>query len=382
MTALLERTGTATVDAGALKLATAWAARALPARAPQPALAGMLLSTTDGELTLTAWDWNTLCTTTVDCAGDLGTILVNGSLLSDIAAQLTGLATLELDGSELLARSGSGRSRYRMRLMVAEEYPPYRPAPVVIGTAKALGEALGRVVHAAAKEPAAGTNLNAVSVEARGGQLRLLATDGHQLARAVTTWEGPDIDFAVDARRLAGLAKELGGWDVQLGLDPDRISIHAGGRTAVLGQMAGKYHTYTSTEPYFGRSWSTGYADLDKADLLTAVAEASPTLERLQHAAGTLRLAFTAGEVEVSSSANELGASTSAAGCHLDGEPRTELFSAEYLLNALKAIPADVVRISFAPTAGNPTLFSPLTAAGEIDLANSHIVMAKKEIKS
>ncbi len=380
----MERTGTATVDATALKLATAWASRALPTRAPHPALAGMLLSTaptdTGPELTLTAWDWRTMCTATVECAGDLGTLLVNGSLLSDIAARLTGIASLEIDGSELAIRSGSGRSRYRTRLMLAEEYPPFRPAPVPVGVVKGLGEALGRVVHAAAKEAPSGTNLDAVSAEARDGQLRLLTTDRYQIARAVAEWDGPDLDFAVDARRLAALAKDLGGWDVRLGLDPDRISIHAGGRTAVLGQVAGKYQTWTGTEKFFDRKWTSGHVDLDKADLLDAIADASPTLEREQHAAGTVRLAFGEGEVEVSSSAHERGASTSAAGCHLDGKPRSELFSAEYLLNTLKAIPADVVRISFAPTVGNPTLFSPL-AAGVVDLAHSHIVMAKKEIQ-
>ncbi len=378
MTATLERTATITVDSAALKLATAWAARALPRRPPHPALTGMLLTTAESALTVTAWDWNTLCSATVDIVdGDLGTVLVNGSLLADITSRLTGTSSLDLDSSELLARSGSGRAKYRLRLMPAEEYPHYRPAPPAVGAATKLGEAITRVAYAAAKEPPAGTNLDAVSAQARDGVLRLFCTDRYRMASTSTPWTGPDIDFAVDARRLAELSAHLGGWDVQIGIDPDRIALHAGGRTAVLSQVGGDYVTVDKARSFYERPWTQGHVDLDRVDLLTALDDASPTVEREQHVGGTVRLEFTEGEVTVSSTAAELGASDSVAGCRLDGDPRAEMFVGDYLQQALKAIPGDTVRISFGKPNGAPTLFSPL-AGDEIDLGQSHIVMSKK----
>jgi DNA polymerase-3 subunit beta len=382
VTTTLERTATTTVEAAALKLAAQWAARALPTRAPHPSLTGTLLATTeDGNLTATAWDWTTLCSAEIDADegidDGIGTILVNGHLLAEVAARLTGAVTLDLDGSELHLRSGGGRSKYRLRLMRAEEYPPSRPAPVPVGTVKKLGEAVGRVAYAAAVNPPAGTNLDVVAGETVNGKLRLHATDRYRMALAEVEWDGPDLEFAVSARRLAELTRQFGDWDIRIGIDPDRLGLTAGGRTAVLSQVGGKYLTPTMSDKFFVKDWAAGHADLDRADLLEALADASPTAQREQHAGGNVTLTFGPGEVDVQSSSAETGAATSAAGCHLDGPERTEIFDLGLLVETLKAIPDDQLRISFAPKPGMPTLFSPVVD-GRSDLANSHIVMPKR----
>ena len=396
MTGMLERTTTISVDAAALKVATAWVSRALPARAPHPALSGILLNATEeGALSLTAWDWTTLCSATIDAAtidaasidansgtaGPLGIVLVNGSLLTDVSARLAGNVTLDIDGTELQARSGAGRSRYRLRLMPADEYPHYRPAPTAVGTAKRLGEALARVAYAAATDPPAGTNLDVVSAQAKDGALKLFATDKYRMALTEVPWDGPDLQFAVNAKRLAELTRALGDRDIRIGLDPDRVAFHAGARTAVLSQVGGQYLTVEKSRSFFERNWQDGYADLDRPELLDALADVSPTAEREQHAAGTVTLAFTRGEVGVASRSAEKGDGASAAACHLDGPDRLELFDLALLTQTLKAIPENQIRISFAPRAGLPTLFSPVVES-RIDLANSHVVMPKRARKA
>lgn len=351
MTATLERTA-AGVDLPALQSATAWAARAPTKNPPHPSLLGAMLQVRDGEMTLSAFNGETYCTATVDAEGDLGPLLVNGTLLATIADKATrSVVEMVAEGSELAVKAG--RDRYRLRLMVAEEYPTAPEIPAEAGAAYGLGTALARIAHAAGDEPSGDAQLQCVLLHAEGGRITLYTCDRHRFGRAQAEWDGEDFEILIDARKLLDVARPLGE-EIRLGWTQNLLSLSADGRTAVLRRNAGTLASVTVLERHFGQAWDEGHADVDRDDLLDGIARATPTVDR-EH--GVVDLHFEPGGVSVASQAEELGeaAIPVAAEVHLPTGPAVYRVHQPSLTDALRSLPSDVVRIAAGRSGARPS---------------------------
>lgn len=121
------------IEKKALADALAWVAAAVPKRPRSPVLTGIKVSAEGDEVVLRAFDYDIGHTARVpaDVVTE-GGALVSGHFLGMIVAGLQG-ATVELvvDRPNLLI--SSGRSSFRARLMVAEDYPALPDFPPRVG---------------------------------------------------------------------------------------------------------------------------------------------------------------------------------------------------------------------------------------------------------
>ncbi len=116
------------IDRSQLAHALATVTRAIETRNSIPILANVLLAVEDGQLRLTGTDLDVEITTSLpvlDCHS--GSATVPGKMLADIAKRVTGDITLELDAASSGGRLtvASGRSRYKLDVLPAEDFPSF-----------------------------------------------------------------------------------------------------------------------------------------------------------------------------------------------------------------------------------------------------------------
>src|SRR5690606_7919468 len=112
------------IDRSQLAHALATVNRAIESRNTIPILTNVLLAVEDGQLRLTGTDLDVEITTSLpvlDCQP--GSVTVPGKMLADIAKRATGDVTLALDEGRLTV--ASGRSRYKLDVLPAEDFPSF-----------------------------------------------------------------------------------------------------------------------------------------------------------------------------------------------------------------------------------------------------------------
>lgn len=228
------------VDAAALAEAAPSVARVVPNRPTTPILAGMLIESGAGAVTLSGFDYESSIRVTVPAEVlRPGSVLVPGRLLAEIAGAFpAGPIAITADGNEA-ELTGEGTSFVLQTLPVAD-YPALPEAPAVSGSVD-LAE-FDRAVHQAVI--AAGRDellpiFTGVLIDIDGAELTLMATDRYRMAVRTLAWEPADpqakAQLLVPARGLGTVTRGLlPGSRVDLGFDPDPAgvpTISFGGRS-------------------------------------------------------------------------------------------------------------------------------------------------------
>ncbi|MCX5216140.1 DNA polymerase III subunit beta [Kitasatospora sp. NBC_00240] len=175
--------------AGVLADAVSYTAKALPSRPPVPVMAGILLTTGDNGLRLSAADGEvyTSATLSAEIAAD-GQALVPGRLFNDICGKLPKGAEvdLEADGARLTLLCGS--ARFTLPLLPIEEYPamPAIPDAVARLDAEAFGDAVAQVAVAVGRDDTLPA-LTGIQLRLTGALLVLAASDRYRVGRREIT---------------------------------------------------------------------------------------------------------------------------------------------------------------------------------------------------
>lgn len=220
----------ATVNAKDLDAVVGWAMSAVPHRSPLPILSAISLAVADGELAAEGFDFETHARSSGPADGHLDPVHVNGAMLAKVASQVTGVVTFTIDGTWL--HIASGKDRYRLPTMPADDYPTLPGLPPAVGDSVAFIDAVSCVAQsaAAATGPAAAARpqLAGVHIEAADGHLTLRATDGYRMSRVETAWDGQDFAVLVPAKILGERARAIGIGQVGLHATPNRFGLTAG----------------------------------------------------------------------------------------------------------------------------------------------------------
>ena len=177
-----------------LKLATRATAIA-EKKSTMPALALCLLEARGGRLSCSATDM--FCALVDSVAADVtaeGSLAVNPKDLADRLKNLPdGPVTLVTKDGALTLRSKSSARRYTMRGLNGEDYPPLpkvdASAPTISLGQGILSELIAHTAFAVSTDDTR-AHLSSVLVEMGGGTVRMVATDGHRLAKTEKTIEG------------------------------------------------------------------------------------------------------------------------------------------------------------------------------------------------
>jgi DNA polymerase-3 subunit beta len=213
------------VERDQLADAVAWTAKSLPTRPSVPVLAGVLMRVSDGQLTVSGFDYEVSSQVSVIVEADSdGAALVSGRLLAEITKALPAKPVeVAAVGSHLELVCGS--ARFTLPTMPVEDDPTLPTMPETAGLVEAqpFALAVAQVAIAAGRDETI-PMLTGVRMELDGTTLSLLATDRYRAAIRELTWrpkeDGVSLQALVPARTLHDTAKTLGplGGEVTVGL--------------------------------------------------------------------------------------------------------------------------------------------------------------------
>ncbi|GAA4677948.1 DNA polymerase III subunit beta [Phytohabitans rumicis] len=367
------------VERDALADAVAWTAKSLPNRPSVPVLAGVMMRVTDGQLTVSGFDYEVSSQVSLDVQGDAdGAALVSGRLLAEITKALPAKPVdIAAVGSHLELVCGS--ARFTLPTMPVEDYPTLPDMPSSAGTLDAaqFASAVAQVAIAAGRDETL-PMMTGVRLELNGSSIAMLATDRYRLAMRELQWrpDNPEVSLnaLVPARTLADTAKTLG----PLGGDVTMALAQGGAGEGMIGFVGGTRRTtsrlldganYPPVRSLFPASHN--------AEARVSVAALNEVVRRVALVADRttpVLLSFSDEGLVVEAGGTEEARASEAMEATFTGEALTIGFNPQYLLDGLAALGSPIAQLSFVD-AFKPAVISPAGEDGEIIPGYRYLIM-------
>jgi DNA polymerase-3 subunit beta len=324
--------------------------RAVSSRATLPVLANVLLRTQDGGLKLTA----TNLEIGINCwvAGKVseeGEITVTAKLLSDLVSSFPNQRIdLVLSPKDRTLKVTCAGSRSSIKGIEADEFPVVAAigdAPATSVDARALREALGEVVFAAATDESRPI-LTGVLTRLAGTRMTLAAADNYRIAvrhlELASAVDG-EVLIVVPGRSYGELMRILpdGEAPVEITVTPNKSQVlfHAEGIDLVSRLIEGQFPNYEPVIP----TAHTSRAVIDREAFLAGARRASIFA---RDSANIVKIAVGSEEedasaVSISAHAADIGDAADALDATIEGSPTTIAFNARYLIDVLSNLGAE-----------------------------------------
>ncbi len=373
------------VERDVLADAVAWAARSLPVRPSAPVLAGLLIETTDNELLLSTFDYETSARATVPAdVSDEGRALVSGRLLADICRSLPAKPVeMTIEGAKVSLTCGS--ARFSLQTMPVEEYPSLPDMPQATGTVRSdvFAAAVAQAVTAAGRDDMLPV-LTGVRIEIDGSDIALLATDRFRLSLRELTWEPGSTDATaaalVPARVLADTAKSLtAGTEVTIALSTSGSGEGIIGFEGAAGGGVRRTTTrlldgeFPKVRTLFPSEQST-IARVERTSLVEAVKRVSLVAERNT----AVQLAFSDGVLTLDAGSGDEALATEQIDAQVKGADITTGFNPQFLLDGLTALESPFVEMAFTQASKPAVMAGVDSLDGEADLAFRYLLMPRR----
>src|SRR6266496_3126944 len=284
-------------------------AAAVPAKTTLPVLANVLVEATKQGLRLSGTDLDIAVSTTVAADVDAeGAVTLPAKKLSDIVRELPSAPIRLSAAGEQRVAIECGRSRFKLLGLPREEFPSFPAVKFDKAWKASAGVVHKLVTHVAfaASTEESRPILNGVLWELRPDRMRMVATNGHRLAKMdVPASGGSTADLIVPPKALEQIRRL---YAPEVDLENDK------------------------------------HATIDKLAMTAALRRMSIVASDQTH---RIRLAFTGGTVRFSVQTPDLGEAQDELPVTYEGEPLEIGFNAMYLLEILKYMPTDEVRLSF-----------------------------------
>ncbi|MFI1194044.1 DNA polymerase III subunit beta [Micromonospora sp. NPDC020750] len=370
-----------TVERDAFAEAVTGTAKALPARPGVPILAGLMLRTTEGGVTVSGFDYEVSNQAHVrGTVAEPGVVLVSGRLLAAIVQSLPH-KPIDLTGVGAHLELVCGSARFTLPTMPVEDYPalPDMPAPAGTVDAAAFAAAVAQVAVAAGRDETL-PMMTGVRIELSGGNLAMLATDRYRLAVREMEWnpDDPDVNLnaLVPARTLHDTVKALGplGGNITLAL-----SQGAAGE-GMIGFARDTRHTTSrlldgANYPPV-RSLFPADAPLSAVVPVAALIEVVKRVALVAERTTPVLLTFTPGEdtLTVEAGGTEEARASEAMDATFTGETLTIGFNPQYLIDGLNNLGAVNAHFAFVD-AFKPAVITPANANGEVIPGYRYLIM-------
>lgn len=222
-----------------------------------PILANVLVRVTGKELSLAATDLEVELRTKIEIDGEKDEeFTVPARKLLDICKALPEGADLALDVEGDKAVLRSGRGRYSLGILPAQDFPSVEEKPAVerfrIGE-DALKRLLEKTQFAMAQQDVR-YYLNGLLLEVNNGLVRTVATDGHRLALSEHVGEslaGKDVQVIVPRKAVLELGRLLERTDamVDVEISVSHVKLRIGETTFVSKLIDGRFPDYDRVIP-------------------------------------------------------------------------------------------------------------------------------------
>ncbi len=321
-------------------------AGSIPTRTTLPVLSNILVEAEDGAVRMSGTDLDTAVSVRVPAeVAEPGAITAPAKKLQEIARELPGATELSTQGDSILINSG--RSRFKLNGLPRDEFPAF-PKVDFAESWRVTGAELQRLithVSFAASTEETRPILNGVLWQLRDGEMRMVATNGHRLAKMTLPVEAaaqvPAVDLIVHPKALGQVQRLFAGdATVEVSRSENHIGFRSDTVQVYTRLIEGPYPNYEQVIPKDNDKNMVA----DKGALQSAVRRmaivASDQTHRIRMSLGGAMLRF-------SVESPDLGAANEELPVEYDGEPLEIGFNAQYLLELLRYMPTDEVRMSF-----------------------------------
>ena len=322
-------------------------AASVPTKTTLPVLANLLLEASRDGLRLSGTDLDIAVSTTVSASLDQeGAVTLPARKLVEIVRELPSNPISIIASGEQRVSIECGRSKFRLLGLPKEEFPAF-PAVKFEGgwraPARDLQKLIAHVAFAASTEESRPI-LNGVLWELRPERMRMVATNGHRLARMdvpTTTAGGGQADLIVPPKALEQIRRLFSADDeVEVARSENHLGFRSATTQIFTRLIEGPYPNYEQVIPRENDKTATA----DKAMLNAALRRMSIVASDQTH---RIRMGFASGTCKLSVQTPDLGEAQEEVTVAYDGDPLEIGFNAAYLLEILKFIPTDEVRLTF-----------------------------------
>lgn len=319
----------------------------IPTKTTLPVLANILVETTDRGIRLSGTDLDIAVSTEV--AADVetqGAVTIPAKKLSELARELPPAPVKIAALGEQRITIECGRSKFKLLGLPRDEFPTFPMVKfneswrIKSGDLQKLIAATSFAVSTEESRPI----LNGVLWELRPEQMRMVATNGHRLAKMETPIEAssaPASDLIVppkaleQVRRLFPAEEEL-----EIARGENHIGFRSPFTSVFTRLIEGPYPNYDQVIPRDNDK----YAIADRNALTSALKRMSVIASDQTH---RIRLSFNSGMLKFSVTTPDLGEAQDELPVRYDGDPLDIGFNASYLLEILRYMPTEEVRLTF-----------------------------------
>jgi DNA polymerase III subunit beta len=336
-----------TISREKLQEGLAAVAASIPAKTTLPVLANILVETTDRGIRLSGTDLDIAVSTEV--AADVeqsGALTVPAKKLSEIARELPPAPVRIAAAGEQRVTLDCGKAHFKILGLPKDEFPSFPAVRFNESWRIRSGDLQKLISHTsfAVSTEESRPILNGVLWELRPEMMRMVATNGHRLAKMelpIKSTAAPSSDLIVPPKALEQV-RRLFPSDEELEIAKGEN--HLGFRspfTAVFTRLIeGPYPPYDQVIP----KDNNRIAVADKASLVSALKRMSVIASDQTH---RIRLSFNAAILRFSVQTPDLGEAQDELPVRFNGDPLDIGFNANYLLEILRYIPTDEVKLTF-----------------------------------
>lgn len=326
-----------------LQSAIATAARAVSPRSSLPVLEGILFQAEGQCLKLTGYDLKKAVYTSVDATvQETGAAVINAKLIYDIVrAMPDGMVNIAV--VENTAQVRCGKAEYNIPVMKATDFPElpeFEEDKSFSMEQGLLKEMINETIFAVSDSESRPVYMGTL-FKLEEGVLTMVSVDGYRLALRKEAVAGADVDnFIVPGSALADVERICGDTDekITVSISAKHVFFEIGETSLISRRLEGEFLNYKSAIPEKFRYEVT----VDRQELLRTVGRVALIVDDKTRI--PIRLTFADGVVNVRC-ATVLGSGVDSCICEGNGGGIEIGFNHKYISDALKAAPADEIRI-------------------------------------
>jgi DNA polymerase-3 subunit beta len=321
-------------------------AGSIPTRTTLPVLSNILIEAEDGAVRLSGTDLDTAVSVRVPAeVAEPGAITAPAKKLQEIARELPGATEITTQGDSILI--SSGRSRFKLNGLPKDEFPAF-PKVDFGGSWRVTGADLQRLithVSFAASTEETRPILNGVLWQLHDHDMRMVATNGHRLAKMTLPVEAGGgasaAELIVHPRALQQVQRLFGSdASVEVAKSENHLGFRSTEVQVYTRLIEGPYPNFEQVIPKDNDKNMVA----DKAALQGAVRRMAIVASDQTH---RIRMSLGGPMLKFSVESPDLGAANEELPVEYDGDPLEIGFNAQYLLELLRYMPTDEVKMTF-----------------------------------
>lgn len=321
-------------------------AASVPTKTTLPVLSNILVEASQDGVRLSGTDLDIAVSVRAPAEVDQeGAITLPAKKLVEITRELPSAAIRITAAGEQRVVLECGRTKFRLLGIPREEFPSFPSVDFSDSwtcTSSDLQKLINHVAFAASTEESRPI-LNGVLWELRPERMRMVATNGHRLARMDVPISGgsASTDLIVPPKALDQVRRLFGPADeIEIARSDNHLGFRCGGTVVFTRLIEGPYPNYEQVIPRENDKEAT----VDKNALTSALRRMGVVASDQTH---RVRLSFGADVLSFAVNTPDLGEAQDEISISYGGEALEIGFNANYLLDILKFMPTDDVHLTF-----------------------------------